>query len=608
MKAILRRICVWLVCSVPVAGLAAAPAMPGVERLPADTWVLLQWHGVTAADRVRGTNPVMRLWDDPQIKAVRAGLLEDLARENSAFNQARADDVLSVLENPALIGMAGDPMAVASGGGRIHGFAVINRKGKEAAWARLRQESTAKPGAVESTYSFSGLLVKKTVTTTPAPPAPEGMTQGPPQVRESFSALLGDYELFADQQQLMETLITRLQARSAPAGASLASNATFQRAQRFRADGPLLEAFVKMPDLGRLPIPQQQQIDIAAGVRELHLERMHGLWLSAGMGSDRMVMRGALLADTAPGGLLDVIGGNVKEFQTAAVASAEGSFGAVRLDLPALYATLLRAVRSGLPPDQGAAAGILIDSVVAAQTGMRATELLSLLGGEIGTSSVGEGMIGGSVPGMLLFQVARSEPLLGLLQMMTSSFSQGEERIGAATVLKLLTPQTGAAAAAVEPQPVLVAVAPKTLAVTQDRKELEAALAREATGAAAPAGSVAADPAYLAMRRTLPAELNAVSFANIASGHWEKEFDGLRKTLRTQQEEVRKRLAEAGAPAAGDATSAQQAAQLRAQLSTLEKAEQTADVVIPLLAKYLKLSAGGGWKAADGVFFDSYVN
>lgn len=608
MSAILRRICVWLVCSVPVAGLAAAPAMPGVERLPADTWVLLQWHGVTAADKVRGTNPVMRLWDDPQIKAVRAGLFEDLARENSAFNRARADDVLSVLENPAVIGVAGDPLTVVSGGGKVHGFAVINRKGKEAAWARLRQESMAKPGVVESSYAFSGLQVKKTVTTTPAPPAPEGMSQGPPRVRESFSAMLGDYELFADQQQLMETLITRLQARSAPAGASLASDATFQRAQRFRADGPLLEAFVKIPDLSKLPIPPQQQLDIAGGVRELHLERMHGLWLSAGMGSDRMVMRGALLADTTPGGLLDLIGGNVKDFQTAAVASAEGSFGALRLDLPALYVTLLRAVRSGLPPDQGAAAGILIDSVVAAQTGMRASELLSLLGGEIGMSSVGDGMIGGSVPGMLLFQVARSEPLLGLLQTLTSSFSQGEERIGAATVLKLLAPQTGAAAGAVAPQPVLVAVAPKTLAVTQDRRQLEAALAREATGAAAPAGSVAADPAYQAMRRSFPAELNSVSFANIARGHWEKELDSIRKTLRTQQEELRRRLAEAGAPVAGDAASAQQAEQLRAQLGTLEKAEKTADVVIPLLAKYLKLSAGGGWKAADGVFFDSYVN
>lgn len=605
MKAILRRICAWLVCSVPVAGLAAAPTMPGVERLPPDTWVLVQWHGVSAVDKVRGTNPVMRLWDDPQFKAVRARLLEDLARTNSSFNRAQADDVLAVLENPALVGVAGDPLG-ATRGGKLHGFAVVNRKGREAAWSRLRQGSTARPGVVESSYSFSGLQVKKTITTTPAPPAPEGEPQAPPRVRESFSASLGDYEVFADEQNLMETLITRLQARNPPAGASLASDATFQRAQRFRADGPLLEFFLKMPDLSRLPIPPQQQIDIAAGVGELHLERLHGMWMSAGMGGDRMVMRGALLADTTPGSLLDVIGGNVKEFQTAAVASPAGSFGAFRLDLPALYGTLLRAVRAGLPPDQGAAAGILIDSVVAAQTGMRAIELLALLGGEIGTSSVGDGMIDGVLPGVLLLQVARHEPLLNLLQMATSSIRQGEERVGAATVLKLLLPGDGAGAG--DSQPFLVGVAPKVLAVTQDQAELDDVLLREATGAAAPAGSVAADPVYQAMRRTFPAELNGVAFTDVSRGHMDRQFDGARKVLRERREVMQAGLAEAAAAAADDAASAQLAEKLRGELRTLERTEETLDVMVPLLSKYLKLSASGSWKAADGLFLDSYVN
>lgn len=593
----------WLACSVPLAGFAAAPAMPGIERLPPDTWVLLQWHGVSATEKVRGTNPVMRLWDDPQFKAVRAQLFEELARENSSFNRAQADDVLAVLENPALVGVAGDPLGA---GGKALGFVVVNRKGREEAWARLRQGSTAKPGVVESTYAFSGVQVKKKVTTTPAPPAPEGEPQAPPRVRESFSALLGDLELFADEQKLMETLITRLQARNPPAGASLASDATFQRAQRFRAEGPLLEAFVKVPDLSRLPIPEQPQLDIAAGVRELHLERVHGVWASAGMGGDRMVMRAALLGDTTPGSVLDVIGGNVKEFQTAAVASSNGSFNAFRIDLPALYATLLRAVRAGLPPDQGSAAGILIDAVVAAQTGMRAVELLALLGGEIGASGVGDGMADGVLPGMLLLQVANHEGLLGLLQMATSSLRQAEERIGAATVLKLLLP--GEAADADGSQAVLVGVAPKVMAVTQDRTELEGVLSREATGAAAPAGSVAADPVYQAMRRSFPAELNGVSFADISRGHWDKEFDGLRRELRRSREELRGQLAEALAAATDDAASAQQAEKLRGELRALERVEETADVVIPLLPKYLKLSAGGSWKADDGLFFDSWLN
>lgn len=604
MSALLQRICVWLVCSVPVAGLAAAPALPAVEQLPPDTWVLLQWHGVGAADKVRATNPVMRLWDDPQFRAVRAQLVEELARGNSAFNRARADDLFAVLENPALAGAVGDPLG-ATPGDKVRGFAVLNRKGREDAWQRLRQAGATKPGVVESSYSFSGVQVKKMVTTTAAPSPPPGELQAPPRVRESFSAPLGDYELFADDQQLMETLITRLQARTPPAGASLAGDAGFQRAQRFRAEGALLEAFVKLPDLNRAPFPELQQVDVAAGLRELHLERMQGLWLSAGLASDRLAVRAALLADTSPGSLLDVIGGNRKDFQLAAVASSEGSFNAFRIDLPALYTTLLRGVRAALPPDQGSAAGILIDAVVAAQTGMRAVELMALLGGEVGASGVAAALGETALPGMLLLQVASHEPLLGLLQLATSSVSQGEERIGAATVLNLLLRGNAGDAGGM---PLLVGLAPKVLAVTQDRAELEGVLSREAAGVAAPVGSIAADPAYQAMRRSLPAELNGVSFADISRGHWEREFDGLRRTLRERGEELRGQLAEAAAAAPVDAAGAQEAERLRDQLRTLERMQETTEVMIPLLVKYLKLSAGGSWKAGDGVFYDSWVN
>jgi hypothetical protein len=598
-----------LVLGLPALALAAAPTVPGVDRLPADTWVLVNWHGVSAADRVSGTNPVMRLWEDPQFKAVREQLFQDLARENSSFNRAKADDVLAVLENPVVFGIVGDPLS-AAGGSKVNVYGVLNKKGREAAWTRLRQDRKPRTGAVESTYAFRGVQVKKTVTTTQPAPPPDGAPSAAPKVRETFEATVGDYELFADAQELMETLVTRLQGRTAPAGASLATDATYQRALRFRSEGPLLEAFVKVPDLSRIPVPAQPQMNIGAAIQELHPERIKGLWFSAGMGAQRMVMRAALLGDTTPGSLLDLIGGNVKDFQTASVAPVTGAYGAFRIDLSALYATLMRAVKAALPPDQASAAGMLVDSVVMAQTGLRATELLSLFGGEIGTSGVGDGLLDGALPGLLMVQITRSEPLLGLLQTMTASMKQGEERIADATVLTLGVPASVAAdgAAPGTTQPVHVAVAPKMLAVTADRDALQDALTRGASGAVAPAGSMAADPVYQAARRTFPADLNGISFVDIARGHWDQQFEVLRKQLAKQKAEAAERLAAAERGDGQNPPDAQQVEKLRGQVRSLERMEEATVVLTPLLRKYLKVSAGGSWKAADGIFWDSYVN
>ncbi len=76
-------------------------------------------------------------------------------------------------------------------------------------------------------------------------------------------------------------------------------------------------------------------------VRELHLERLQGLWFSAGMGRDRMLVRGALIGDMTPGSVLDIIGGNVSTFQTLKARASPETYGAFRLDLGGLYATVL---------------------------------------------------------------------------------------------------------------------------------------------------------------------------------------------------------------------------------------------------------------------------
>jgi hypothetical protein len=593
---------------------AAAPAMPAPDRLPDDTWALVSWHGVASADRVRGTNPVLKLWHDPQFATARDQIIEQISgsvrkEDSAADRRATVDDALSILENPLVIGFSGDPFA--RGPDTVHLFAVLNRKGKEAEWTRLHGREKPRPDWVVSTYAFRGTQVRKTEKTTelkPPPGADPAAAPLPRKINYTFEASVGDYEVYADGQAQIESLIVRLTG-SERAADSLLKDPTWQRAQRFRADGAMLEAFIKVPDLTQAPIPANAQFNMPAVVRELHPERIQGLWFSAGMGRDRMPVRAALLGDTSPGSVLDLIGGNVSTFQTLAAAPVTEVFTAFRLDFPALYATVLRAAKAGMPPDQGAAIGMMVDSMVMAQTGMLTPRLLGLLTGEMGIvsngSQISESM---PIPAALLVPLTDGEALLGVMRKVVGPMMANEEKIGTATVIRVGALPGVANPGAAQDKPFFVAVAPNLLVISPDRAELEATLARNAAGAAPAAGSLAADAAFRAARRNLPAELNGLTYADFSRMQWEKQVATLHQQLAKQKQaalDKADRVEKGEGDAAPDPA---RAAQLREEAEQSGRIQKILVDALPLANKYLKYSIGGSWKAADGVFFDSFLN
>jgi hypothetical protein len=592
--------------------------MLGPDHLPADTWILMNWHGVANATQVRDSNPVMRLWSDPQFASARDKIITRIAgpvgRDASGDRRAVIDDILAVFENPAVFGVAGDPLT--GGSDTVHFFAVLNHKGKEAVWARLNGREKPDASAEVSRYVFRGVQIKKTIKTTlpvpksPVAPAVPGVTSEPPKpkVSTTIEATSGDYELYSDNQAVMESLITRLQSGDRT-GDSLLKNAAYQRAQRFRATGPLLEVFVKVPDLSRIPVPQTPQVNVQAVIHELHPERLQGLWLSAGMGRDRMLVRGALLADMTPGSFLDLIGSNGGEFQTLAAAPTGDSYGALRIDMAALYATVLRAIKAGLPPDRGAATSMMIDSMVAAQTGMRTSDVLALFTGEIGAATVGDEKPGLSVlPAALMIPLTNGEQVLGILRKVAAPLFANEEKIGAATVVKIDLPGNPAAIAAKAQESVLVAVSPRMLVVSPDRSKLEGVLSRDASGARTPAGSVAADPKFQAVRKTFPVQLNGISYTDVSRMRWEPYVESLRQQLAKQRQQEMDRAAHIEKGDEKNAPDPARAAQLRKQTEEAGEFEQILLDLLPLMKKHLNTSASGSWKAGDGVFFDSFLN
>jgi hypothetical protein len=605
---------------------------PSPDRLPADTWVLVTWHGAGAANKVRATNPVTRLWDDPKFVSTREQLikrlLEEVASErkegDEPLTREDVDDILSLLENPGVLGVTGDPFAKATGGQEnVHVFFAYNKTGKGDIVARLKKKEKPKPNSEVSSYTFRGVEIKKTVTTTPVEtpkPAPKGPEEAEPAEREQepkppqpkisygFEASLGDYELMSDNQEVMETLITRLQGKPG-AAESLLQNAVYRSAQRFRADGAMLEMFLKMPDFNQLPLPPTPQMDTQAFARELHLERLHGLWLSMGLAPDRALVRTALLGDMSPGSILDIIGNNVSEFQTLAASPLSGPYGAFRLDLPALYATLLRAAKAGLPPEQAAAADMM-DGMVAMQTGMPLTDLLNLFTGEIGTVSTGEEQMAEFLPDVIMIPVTKSEPVLNLLRTLAGTFIRGEEAVSGATVLTMAPPPPASEAGAkpVESKPFYVAVSPAMLVVSPGMPQMSDILARSAAGNSAPAGSLAGDAKFLAVRKMLPAQLNGISYADWTRLPWDKQLKLMEKQLAKQRQETLERADAAEKGDENNPPDPKRAEALRKSVKTMEEIHQALIELMPLVQKYFKVSAGGTWKAPDGLFIYSFIH
>lgn len=630
MKTCIRVLCAMLLSAGVLLAQPSALTPPAVDRLPADTWVLFTWHGAAAANKVRDTNPVMLLWRDPQFVTVREQLVKKLVEEieserkegEESLTREDIEDILSVLENPVIAGVTGNPFeAVAGVTDTVHVFAILNKKGKEDVVARLDKKKKPKPNSEISTYTFRGVEIKKTVTTTVPEPAKPSQPMGPeegkeaeqepeppePKITYDFDASLGDYKLFSDHQEVMESLITRLQEKTAPTE-SLLQNAAYRSAQRFRSEGALAEVFVKIPDLGTIPYPPNPQIDIQTFVRELHFERIQALWLSAGMAPDRMVLRGAVLGDTTPGSLFDIVGSNVAEFQTLAAAPVSGSYGAFRIDLAALYATIKRAAQAALPPEQAASAD-MVDGIVAMQTGMPLKELLGLFPGEIGTVSTGDEQLADILPNIIMVPVTEGEPVLGLLRTLAGTYIRSEETISGATVVTMGPPppaEEGGTRSVVKP--FYVAVSPKMLVVSPGKAQLGDILARCAAGMSAPAGSLAADGTFRSVRKAMPAELNGLTYSDMSRYPWDKQREQMRKQFAKQKQET---LDRADAVEKGDENNPpdpKKAEELRKSVKTLEEMEPMFDALFPLMKKYFKISAGASWKAPDGVFLHSYIN
>jgi hypothetical protein len=548
-----------------------------VDRLPSNTSAYVLWRGKPALETARLTNSLLRLWDDPEFAPLRqaitaqffAGVMK--RAEKQSLTRQEMEDLLSLFENPGVLGFVGTPDLAAVSSAEPSGaralarpgfFAIYDTTGKAALHRklmdRLREQEPEKP--VLTTYEFAGTTVETAV-----------------RAKEtSYRAYSGNFFILSNRKEVLEELIRRMQAADAKPDGIL-QNAAFQLAHTFTADGAVVEFFAQLPDLSKLSFPPQRGVDLSALMAALHAERLHALAGSLSLVGERTRLRLAALGDASPGSLFDLAAESSPNFATLAAAPAGASYSAWRMDLAALYSTLRSALKAGLPAQQSGYIESLEGSLNA-RLGMSVTDVLNLFGGEFAVIGAEAGFASESLPALFAATIRRQADVLRLLEIVFAASITSEEREGDTTYLAFLAPYTDPRTGAQRKRFTYVAVAPQMLFVGQRKTLLRQALTRLSSAAPA-AGSLGADARFMSGRAELPVKLTSLSYVDLARFPWEKISE---------------------APLRGTPKS-------NPQSPSADSPAMDYKALADVLSRYLHTMVGGWWKDHNGLFGEVYV-
>ncbi len=575
MTAARRLACLLLLVAAPA--LAQGPLEP--SRLPPDTNLYFLWRGAGALEATRGTNALLRLWNDPEFAPVREALAQAFsagAKKNQplgSWKGAGLEQLLSLLENPMVGGLTGSfgipPQEAAAAGGRSEPgkpfafFVIYDATGKEEIFRKFLDTmlAAAKDRPTITSYAFGPTTVDKVV--------------GPKETY--YRAMVGHYAIRADKQAVMEDLITRLRSPQPPA-ASLEGVAAYQAARRWLAERAPLEFFGRIPDLSKIRVPAAEAFNVGAFVGALHLERFHAIVGSLSFPAEATRLRLAALGDTSPGSVFDLVEESTPTFATLPLAPAGTVYySAGKTNLVAMYHIVRGALEAAFTPKQRTNME-LVEALLANQINMQLPEALELLRGEVASMIIAYE----PVPPPLLYAATIQDParVLRLLRTIFAKKIASENQEGDTTYLTISStgeaPQSGSRAS----EGYYLAVTPQMLIVASQKETLRGTVARLGSKGAAGA-SLGADPGFRRGRARLPERLSSLGYLDLTRVPWDKVVEGFQGGMKKAEPS-----ASSSPGAAADA--------LKATLP-------------PLFRRYLHGMTSGTWKNRDGVYVDVYI-
>jgi hypothetical protein len=559
-------------------------------RLPASVKFYVHWRGTNTLDPVQGKNGLLRLWADPDFAPIRRELTGGafgrswLKTNDKSVRPEQLALLLPLFENEAIVGSLALPgskaaagsAASGASGGTAHdargydGFVIYDGAGKADLIQKAKALSLNTGAGAPKAHSYT--MGKFTIESVER----SGTTD--------FSAQVGNYYLSAGRKELIEELVKRFDAK-APAGASLADDATWKKARVNFGNGAIIELYMRLDGLISPSTPKVQDVDLAKFAQAVHLDRLHAFCGSLSFEADATRLRFATLGDTSAGSLFDVVGASTPSFESLPLARDGASFAAWRLNFPAIY-QIFRGPFVDSLPQQKAGSFKGVDMLGQAMLGMPLPDILALLGGEVATVTSAPG--DATYTALVAISIHKPDVVLGLLRKGLGPMIRDTTTEGSATVLELGTNSVDPVTKAPRLELSYIAVTPQLLIYSQRKALLLDAVGRTSRGSIPKAESLAGNPDFQRARGRLPKDLTGFSYAQMSKQTWEREIAVMLHAAAGAA--ASKNSAAGGGTAAGAAGD-----------------DWLRGVNLAVFSRYLHSYASGWWKTADGVYFDSYL-
>jgi hypothetical protein len=551
-----------------------AQSIPAAERLPADTLFYLQWRGLSLQSDAAKKNHLLQLWGDPDFAAVRVAIAMAFQRSVAAKgNSPSAADImsfLSLLDNSAIVGFTVPPASSKPSQGsdvasRVASFVVYDATGKDDLIRKLKKiaEVNGKDDAIVRSYDFGGTSVEVRT-----------------EKETSYSARAANYFIASNRKEVIEDLIARYRAGDKPS-TSVVQLAEYQAIRPYMDPDAAVSFFGRVPDLNKLIPSDPKSRQIAAVIKNLHIEKIHALGGSASFNGEATRFRYAFLGDTSPGSLFDLVGSSTASFKTQPVVDSGPIFSIYRFDLAALYQSIRGAAAASLPPDKAGSVA-MFEGMAQNYLGMPVADALALFTGEI--ASLTTFAEDGSAQRTFAVTIQKKQDVLRVLRATLAAMIVAEDTSGDTTYLDLSFPYRDSATGQQRRSFYYVAVTPDIVFAAQRKAALRIAIERfggKSSGAAH-------DPELVRMRSLLPEKLSALSVADMSRISWDKVLANFDKQL---------------TDAAKQSTDAskQQAPPSEPQFDWMKLIKPE------VLSRHLHGMVSGCWKDSNGVYCDSYL-
>ena len=561
---------------------ASAQALLEPAQMSARTSFYLIWRGMPVNDAMK-SNSLVGLWKDADFAPVRSAIFQSAVSgtekdgSKAALTPEEREQYSTLLENAFVLGYLRQPESRrASAASKKPGdhpwnglFFVYNRSGKEAlltkAVLRLRSQEKEMPKVSQiSVGDVPALKVERST----------GVT---------YWVEHGKYAASASELPVLEDVVARLEGKPSESG-SLAQTAAYREAQASLGNG-VLEFFLAVPNLKDvIPDSGPSGVKIGPALDALKFDAIHSVSMHISLEGAKTRLQGTLLGDAAAGTLFDLwTSGQQTPASIAFVPPDAVSYSESQFNLPAIYATLKRAIRASLPAAQQSSTDMM-EGLAQVRLGMSIPDALDLVTGEFASIQTSPSM---DPQKALYFLGLRKKPeSLKLLRTIFGDQITSERNEGTTTFLKIALHSTQNGAGSAQWGAYHVAVTPDFALASGQLETLQQALARRSQTAGS---SVNGIPQFQAARSQFPENLDGVSYFDFQKVDWQAVKD---RWIADAKKNTK------AATVAGSKTTAP---------ASLDAPNWLTNVNPAVFSRHLHFASGASWKDAKGIHYDQWL-